>query len=191
MTAEWPPNTVLTVGHSNHPLPVFLDLLRRAEVQVIADVRSRPFASFSRHFDGEPLKQSLQAVGVRYVFLGGLGGKPSDDSLYDDEGHARYDWISATPAFLQAMDRLRTGIANYRVAMMCGEENPRGCHRHLMIARVLTDQGYRVRHLRAHGQWEGDEELVAEQPPLLFDEPLWRSAWKRKKGQPADAEPRE
>jgi uncharacterized protein (DUF488 family) len=46
---------LFTLGHSNHPLEAFLELLGRHEVAAIADVRSRPFSRFVPHFSKERL----------------------------------------------------------------------------------------------------------------------------------------
>jgi uncharacterized protein (DUF488 family) len=62
---------VLTIGHSNHSMEHFLDLLRRHAVQVVADVRSSPYSKYATQFDREPLMEALRAAGFQYVYLGG------------------------------------------------------------------------------------------------------------------------
>jgi hypothetical protein len=32
---------------------------------------------------------------------------------------------------------------------MCSEEDPTGCHRHLLVARVLANRGWNVVHVRS------------------------------------------
>jgi len=47
---------VFTIGHSNHPLEVFVDLLKKHEIDVVVDVRSRPRSKYTPHFVGQSPK---------------------------------------------------------------------------------------------------------------------------------------
>ena len=68
---------LFTVGHSNHALDVFLTLLQKHEIQVLADVRSSPYSRYVKHFDREELEQAIKDAGIKYLFLGReLGGRP-------------------------------------------------------------------------------------------------------------------
>ena len=69
---------VYTIGHSNHSEETFLGLLRSHRIEVIADVRSRPYSQYSPQFDREALKASLRRAGIDYVFLGDELGARSD-----------------------------------------------------------------------------------------------------------------
>ncbi len=167
--------TLLTVGHSNHALEHFLALLRAHDVQGIADVRSWPASRYTPWFDREPLLDALERVGVRYVFLGReLGGRPGDAHLYDEGGHVRYDAVASSEAFARGLEQLRRGIAARRIAVLCAEENPEHCHRRLLVARVLFEEGARVLHLRGDGRLQPESGFV--RLDTLFEEPLpWRS----------------
>ncbi len=169
------PATLLTVGHSNHDLEHFLALLRTHEVQGIADVRSWPASRYTPWFDRQPLVDALERVGVQYVFLGReLGGRPDDERLYDAGGHVRYDAVASSGAFARGLERLRRKIEALRVAVLCAEENPAHCHRRLLVARVLFEEGTRVLHIRGDGRLELESGFV--RLDTLFEEPLpWRS----------------
>jgi uncharacterized protein (DUF488 family) len=70
--------TVFTIGHSTHPLSGILDLLRRHGVTALANVRSAPYSRFNPQFNREALEQALDAIGIKYVFLGReLGARPA------------------------------------------------------------------------------------------------------------------
>lgn len=155
--APFRPREILTIGHSNLALDEFLDRLARHDIEVVADVRSRPYARYATHFDAGPIKAAIEASGRRYLFLGReLGGRPEGDEFYDAEGHVRYDRVAAAPFFLAGLERLQRGIARYCVALMCSEGDPAGCHRHLLIGRVLEDRGVTVRHIGPDGTlWRG------------------------------------
>ncbi|MBW3540978.1 MAG: DUF488 domain-containing protein [Planctomycetes bacterium] len=176
---------IFTVGHSNHDEQTFLDLLAAHRIEVLVDVRSQPFCGYSTHFNREPLRQAVEARGVRYLFLGReLGGRPEGDEFYDDEGHVLYGRVAQSETFASGIERLQRGSREYRVALMCSEENPRVCHRWLLVTRVLRERGLDVRHIRGDGRLQSDAELDAEDADpaapkqlRLFagEEPPWRS----------------
>jgi uncharacterized protein (DUF488 family) len=142
---------VLTIGHSNHTIDRFIDLLKGQGVTVLADVRSIPASRFAPQFRQAALKASLNAVGIGYVWLGeGLGGKPRDKALWR-EGAPDFQRIAVSPAFRAGLDTLRTVIAEARVAIMCAEREPKDCHRARLVAPELDRAGLRVGHILADG----------------------------------------
>jgi uncharacterized protein (DUF488 family) len=157
---------VCTIGHSNHTVEHFLGLLKSHEVQVVVDTRSQPYSKYATQFDHEPLKGSLQDAGIRYLYLGReLGGRPDGDEFYDDVGHVLYDRVAATTVFREGLTRLERGIREYKVALLCAEENPAACHRRLLVSRVLIDHGIQVEHIRGDGRIQTEEEVAAETDP--------------------------
>jgi uncharacterized protein (DUF488 family) len=155
--------SILSVGHSNHTTEAFLTLLREHGVNVLCDVRSHPASAYAHQFNEPQLRADLEAAGLRYLFLGHqLGGRPLGDDYYDDEGHVRYDKVSESVEFLSGIKRLEREAAERRVAMMCSEEDPAGCHRRLLVARVLETRGVQVLHLRADGRVLTETEIAAE-----------------------------
>lgn len=61
------PDTLFTIGHSNHPIEKLVALLRRHRVTAVCDVRSTPYSRYNPQFDRESLKCSLEASGIRLV----------------------------------------------------------------------------------------------------------------------------
>ncbi|HID78880.1 MAG TPA: DUF488 domain-containing protein [Planctomycetaceae bacterium] len=154
---------VLTIGHSNYEAPVFIELLRQHGIEVVADVRSQPYATYATHFSAPEIEQLLTRAGIRYVFLGGqLGGRPEGPEFYDGEGYVLYDRLAASSSFREGIARLERGIERYRVAILCSEENPAECHRNLLVGRVLAGRGIQVRHIRGDGRLQSQEELEGE-----------------------------
>ena len=157
---------VLTIGHSNHTVEHFLTLLKAHAVQVVVDERSQPYSKYATQFDQDALKLALQDAGIRYLYLGReLGGRPEGDEFYDDEGHVLYDCVAATCLFQEGFSRLERGIREYKVVMLCAEENPAACHRRLLVGRVLHDHGIQVEHIRGDGRIQTEEEVAAEVDP--------------------------
>ncbi len=172
---------VLTIGHSNHTLEHFLELLRLHAVQAIADVRSSPYSKYASQFDYEPLMKSLREAGFQYVYLGAeLGGRPRGEAYYDPDGRVRYDKVAESAPFQEGLARLKKGMGSQVVAVLCAEEDPCGCHRRLLITRVLVEHGVAVSHIRGDGRMQTEEELRAAEAGdqlSLFDE-METDPWK-------------
>lgn len=149
-----------TIGHSNHSLLQFLDLLQKHKVSAVCDVRSTPYSRLHPHFNRETLHQELKIREIAYVFLGNeLGGRTSDTSCCDDEGKLRYDLIADTDAFRRGLERVRKGIKNYRVVLMCAEKDPLTCHRTILVCRHLRgERELSIVHILEDGRTESHEE---------------------------------
>jgi uncharacterized protein (DUF488 family) len=74
-----------------------------------------------------------------------------------------YALVARMPEFEHGIARLLRTMHRYRIAVMCSEEDPEGCHRRLLIARVLRDRGVEVQHIRADGSLQPDAEPPAGQ----------------------------
>ena len=155
---------VLTIGHSNHPLELFLGLLQEHQVEVVADTRSQPYSKYSPQYDQDALQAALGAAGIRYLYFGReLGGRPTGLEFYDGDGRVLYDRLAASPVFQEGLERLETSLRVFRVALACSEENPAVCHRRLLIGRVLGERGFDVQHIRADGRLQTEAELAREE----------------------------
>ncbi|MGA2652637.1 MAG: DUF488 domain-containing protein [Terracidiphilus sp.] len=175
-----------TLGHSNHAAETWIALVLQHHVEAVVDTRSSPYSKYVPQFDKELMQRSLEEAGVRYLFLGAeLGGRPSNPDYYDASGRVLYSRLREDTRFQSAIDRLESGLARFRVALVCGEEDPAHCHRRLLIGRVLTEHGHNMLHIRSDGRIESDAEVAAESgkplidgQPALFaelDEDKWRS----------------
>ena len=156
-------STIWTVGHSNHKIETFLDLLTRHRIEILVDVRSSPYSGYASHFNKEAIQDPIEQQGIKYLFLGDLiGGRAEGAEFYDDDGRVLYAKVARSEKFQQGIGRVMDGVAKYRVALMCGEEDPADCHRRLLIGRVLGERGVRVMHIRGDGRIESEEDLAAE-----------------------------
>jgi uncharacterized protein (DUF488 family) len=176
---------LFSIGHSNISLEAFLRLLDVTCIQVVADVRTVPRSRYVPHFDAAPLAAALTRRKIMYLSLGEqLGGRPEGDEYYDADSHVRYDRLAESEPFQAGITRLRAGMQEYRIALLCSEEDPARCHRHLLIGRVLRSEGTELYHIRADDRLQPDGELVDVyqadplQPALLMPnmrERAWRS----------------
>jgi uncharacterized protein (DUF488 family) len=149
-----------TVGHSDHDWDGFIALLRQAGVTAVADVRSQPYSRRQPHFNREALQRGLAAHSIAYLFLGDeLGGRPMDPALYDGGGRVDYDRVRRTVAFQRGLERLLQLIDGDRITLLCSEDDPRDCHRGLLITPALRDRGVSPLHLRRDGTVETTDEL--------------------------------
>lgn len=154
-TVNPPPPGVLTVGHSNHPWDVFVDLLQSHAVTALVDVRSVPYSRFNPQFNRNRLERELPPYGVHYVFLGReLGARSDDPACYDETGRVQYDRLARKPAFRRGLDRIVQEMARNRVALMCAEKDPLSCHRTILVAPALERRGVEIQHILADGTLE-------------------------------------
>jgi uncharacterized protein (DUF488 family) len=150
-----------TVGHSNHPIERFLELLLRSGITAVADVRSTPYSRFNPQFRRDSLQGALAGVGIQYVFLGEeLGARSKDPGCYDEQGRVSYAKLARTEPFRRGIERLKTGMRDFRVAIMCAEREPLECHRTILVARELVREGVGVRHILGDGGVEEHEQAM-------------------------------
>lgn len=144
---------VYTIGHSDHTIDAFIDLLRQHAVVLVVDVRSQPYSRWATQYNRELLARSLGAVGLRYEFLGDvLGGRPTDRRMYSPDGeHADYGKMELSIAYRAGIDTLLTLARSERTALLCSEGDHRHCHRHLLISQTLLSRGICVVHIQPDG----------------------------------------
>jgi uncharacterized protein (DUF488 family) len=142
---------IYTIGHSTHSWEDFLKLLATHNIEVVADVRSKPYSRFNPQFNREALASGLEAAGKRYLFLGKeLGGKPQDpDRPLADE--LVWEYVRSRPQFKEGLAKLLEEARQSKVCLLCAEADPARCHRGQLLAPELVDQGVEVRHILADG----------------------------------------
>jgi uncharacterized protein (DUF488 family) len=168
---------VYTIGHSNHPIDKFLDLLRAHDVSAIADVRSHPYSRFNPQFGAKRLAAALATAGIRYELLGReLGARSTDEACLVD-GRVDYGRLARTPPFAQGLDRVAGAAQRERVALLCAERDPFDCHRAILVCRELARRAIDSKHIREDGRLETRAELEtrlldafgADEPGLFGD----------------------
>lgn len=149
--------TLWTIGHSNHPLDRFLELLAANSIQLIADVRRFPASRKHPHFNGDALAASLAAEGIGYRHFPDLGGRRSE-RLPDSPNTAwRVEAFNAYADHLQsaeaqaALTELRRIAGQQSVAVLCAEGLPWQCHRRI-IADALLAEGWSVLDIMPNGK---------------------------------------
>ena len=144
---------LFSIGHSNHPIEHLLSQLARHGIEVVADVRSRPYSRFVPHFSKERLARRLQADGLGYLYLGAdLGGKP----VRGEAPSAAQDYAGriAEPGFRGGIERLLAALREQSTAMLCRERDPLDCHRLHLIARHVRPLVADILHILPDGSIE-------------------------------------
>ena len=174
-------STVFTIGHSNQPAAEFLGLLKAQDVELVVDVRSKPYSRF-RHFNREALEDRLDGMRILYSHRGKeLGGHPPQDKFYNEHGRVAYERLATLRTFRRAISKIVEESELYALALMCTEEDPEKCHRHPLLAVALLERGLRVLHLRRKGSVQDASEMIEQsslQLPLVEpagEDVMWQS----------------
>jgi len=150
---------VLTIGHSNHIIERFIELLKQHSVTVVGDVRSHPYSRHAPQFSRDALCEALRDQGIAYVFLGReLGARSQNPACYV-RGKAQYDRMAREPLFVQGIERISQGMKQHQIALMCAEKDPIDCHRAILVSRHLVKNGLPVSHIHANYELETHDAL--------------------------------
>lgn len=140
--------TIFTVGHSTRPIDDFIGLIQAHGIERLVDVRTVPKSRFNPQFGRDQLHASLEAAGIHYTHLPGLGGlrRPRADSTntgWRNESFRGYADYMQTPDFEESLAEAIELARAERIALMCAESVPWRCHRSL-IADALIARGVEV-----------------------------------------------
>jgi uncharacterized protein (DUF488 family) len=151
---------MFTIGHSTHSIDDFIALLGRHSITCICDVRSSPYSRHNPQFNREPLRDSLKAHGIAYVWLGReLGARTEHADCYID-GRVSFERLAKAPSFRQGLERLIEGDKRFTIALMCAEKEPLNCHRTILVSRNLVRMGVPIEHILADGTSEPHEATI-------------------------------
>lgn len=142
-----------TIGYGNRSVTELMELLGTHGVEWVIDVRSVPSSRFMPEFNRSALERSLREHGLRYLFMGDeLGGRPSRDDAYDEDGRVDYRARRAQNDFIQAVGRLVDGSKKgHSIGLLCSELRPEECHRTKLVAAALVERGIEMTHIDERG----------------------------------------
>jgi len=160
-----------TVGHSTRSIGELVDLLQRAGVAFVADVRTVPRSRTNPQYNRDALPQALAEFRIGYehiAALGGLRGRkrdvPSDvNAFWQNESFHNYADYAMGEDFRGGLARLRELGGAHRAAIMCAEAVWWRCHRRI-IADYLIAAGAAVFHILGPSHIEAAEMTGAARP---------------------------
>lgn len=143
-----------TIGHSTHPLPEFIGLLKESDVRMLVDVRSIPRSRTNPQFNQDTLPDALAASDIGYLHLAELGGRrgksrreaPSPNGYWTHAAFRNYADYALTDDFRNGLATLLDTGHHERSAIMCSEAVWWRCHRRI-IADYLLARGETVLHI--------------------------------------------
>lgn len=162
---------IYTVGHSNRPLDEFVSILKGAEVELVADVRTVPRSRANPQYNGDALAVELQPFGIgyeRFAELGGLRSRskavpPEVNGFWTNASFHNYADYAMSGTFAGGLDRLMAAAEAKPTAIMCAEAVWWRCHRRI-IADYLIARGRTVLHLMGNGRVETASLTPAAEP---------------------------
>ena len=150
-----------TIGHSNRSLEELGELLRGADIGLVADIRTVPRSRANPQFDKDSLPDALAALDISYehmAALGGLRGKTRSlsrdvNGFWTNESFHNYADYALSAPFHAGLGHLIEEGRKRRCAMMCSEAVWWRCHRRI-VADHLIARGETVFHIMGHGRLE-------------------------------------
>lgn len=133
---------IYTVGHSNHSIEKFIDMLQAHNIEEIVDVRSIPKSRHNPQFSQDNLKVSLEKVDINYKHLKQLGGlrrtvKESLNLAWHNTSFRGYADYMSSEEFEEGLETLVNIARSKTVAVMCAEAVPWRCHRSLISDALI------------------------------------------------------
>jgi uncharacterized protein (DUF488 family) len=115
---------IFTVGHSNYTLEQFLELLVKAGITTIIDVRSTPRSRYNPWVNKDVVGAKLPEQGIAYKYGGDVLG-----------GFSPY---TVNQSIFIAKINIAIKLAEQRpTALMCSERDPKICHRAYKLCSTI------------------------------------------------------
>jgi len=149
---------LFTLGHGTATADALSDLIRKAAIESIVDIRTVPKSRRHPQFWREEMERWVPAqTGSAYVWRPALGGFRKVDpnsrnvALRHPSFRAYADYME-TGAFSVALKDLLARATAARVAILCSETVWWRCHRRLISDAASLLHGVSVRHLMHDGK---------------------------------------
>jgi len=151
---------IFTIGHSNHDISDFINLLLANQIELVIDVRSAPYSKLYPHFNRNPLEVSLTKNSIKYIFLGdSVGGRSNNIKDYS-KGRVMYKKIAEKKEYISSINTIIQNSSKYKIVLMCSEKEPLECHRTLLISRSIEAHMVKILHIHRDGQIESQNEGI-------------------------------
>lgn len=144
-------SALFTIGYEGRSLERYLNLLIRAGVSTLCDVRRNPL-SRKYGFSKKTLSGACDGVGIRYEHLPELGIASEERRQLEtqDDYDALFERYESTslPSQEESVGQIAAWIRDgAAVALTCFEAEPHRCHRHCVAEAVERRLHLRATHL--------------------------------------------
>jgi uncharacterized protein (DUF488 family) len=141
---------IATVGYEGRTADELVELVSRAGVSLLVDVRLTPI-SRKPGLSKNRLADALRQVGVDYWHLPVLGNPRDNRDAFrrsEDSAYARFRSLMDGADARAALDLIAERTEHESIALLCFERDSATCHRSLVIQALQErDQGLAARHL--------------------------------------------
>ncbi len=134
--------TIFTIGYEQATQDSLVAALRRAGVEVLADIRYLPL-SRRPGFSKSGLRAAVEEAGLEYHHFRHLGTPTEGRAAARRGDHGELERIYTgqleLPEALQQMAEIRALAEEKRVALLCYERDATECHRSLLFDALFAD----------------------------------------------------
>ena len=147
-------NTLYTIGYAGFSIEDFVKSLKSHKIDLVVDVRSKPYSQYYADFNKEPIENKLEEASIYYRSYAKEFGARQDDKQYYPEGYLDFGlFTERSLEFASGVERLINSMEKgYTFALMCAEKDPSMCHRTIMVARAFCEKKYHVIHLLSNNK---------------------------------------
>jgi Uncharacterized conserved protein len=143
---------IFTIGFGQKSLKKFIQLLKKAGVTKVIDVRLNNTSQLSGFAKRDDLQYILDLVGIEYLHELSLA---PDKQLLDDYKKKKIDWKIYQDRYINSLSEkmipntISDSILNGKVCFLCSEHKPDQCHRRLLaeFIKQASIQGLEIKHL--------------------------------------------
>lgn len=140
--------TVYTIGYSGFKLKDFIDTIHENEINLVVDVRSKPYSQYYSDFNKENMEKVLTNEHVFYRNYATEFGARQTNSLFHKRGYMDFELFSQSDSFLDGFDKIEKNIEKgFTPVLMCAEKDPFNCHRAILVSRAFFLSGYQIKHI--------------------------------------------
>ncbi|MFD2924023.1 DUF488 family protein [Halobacillus naozhouensis] len=145
---------IYTIGHSDYSQEHFLEMLKKADIDFVADIRAFPASRKYPQYKKENMEQWLRETGIEYRHFPLLGGRRSQSSQtgeglndgWNNRSFHNYADYTLTEEFKSGLKKLKAQAKDSNLVYMCSEHHPARCHR-LLVSNWLQANGWEVSHI--------------------------------------------
>ncbi|MBI4153911.1 DUF488 domain-containing protein [Candidatus Woesearchaeota archaeon] len=144
-----PKHEVYTIGYQGLDINKFISLLKKHKIKNLIDVRENGF-SRKPFFSRQILKRVLEDKGIGFIAVPEVGApKEFRDKYYKKKQFEKFfrlyeQHIEKGGRF----GKLQAHINGERVCIMCFEEEPDMCHRHILANKLEEEMSAEIVHIK-------------------------------------------